>query len=41
MAWDDLFADDDHYNVVIDNHYYPAWDPDNDTVETVCQKYKD
>ena len=24
--WDDLFADDDTHNVVIDNHFYLAWD---------------
>ena len=39
--WDDLFADDDTHNVVIDNHWYIAWDQDSGTVETVCQKYKD
>jgi len=39
--WDDLFEDGDTHNVVIDNHYYQAWDSDSGTVETVCQKYKD
>lgn len=39
--WDDLFADGDTHNVVIDNHYYQAWDKDSGTVDTVCQKYKD
>jgi len=40
--WDDLFADGDTHNVVLDNHYYRAWNNlDNKDVDTVCQAYKD
>jgi len=39
--WDDLFADGDTHNVVIDNHWYLAWDDESGTVDDVCQKYKD
>lgn len=38
--WDDLFKDDDIHNVVLDNHFYLAWDAQSGTVEDVCQKYK-
>ena len=34
--WDDLFADTDTHNVVIDNHFYLAWDADSGTVDDVC-----
>jgi len=39
--WDDLFEGDDIYNVVLDNHYYRAWNWDNDDVDTVCAAYKE
>jgi len=39
--WEDLFEDDDLENVVIDNHFYLAWDPSYESVDAVCQKYKD
>ena len=38
--WDDLFEDEDIYNVVVDTHYYRAWSSDNNDVETVCAAYK-
>ena len=40
--WDDLFEDGDTYNVVLDNHYYRAWNNMGNTdVDTVCKAYKD
>ena len=39
--WDDLFADDDIENVVLDNHFYRAWSGDNTDIDTVCKAYKD
>jgi len=39
--WDDLFTDDDRENVVVDNHFYVAWDAKSGTVEDVCKKYRD
>jgi len=40
--WDDLFADGDTHNVVLDNHYYRAWNNlGNTDVATVCQSYKE
>lgn len=38
--WDDLFDDDDIYNVVVDTHYYRAWNGNNTDVDTVCAGYK-
>ena len=39
--WDDLFADDDIHNVVIDTHFYLAWEAESGTIADVCQKYED
>ena len=39
--WDDLFDDDDIENVVVDTHYYRAWNSDNDSVDAVCAAYKE
>ena len=39
--WDDLFDDDDIHNVVLDNHFYRAWSWDNDSIEKVCDYYKE
>lgn len=40
--WADLFEDDDIHNVVLDNHFYRAWNnEDNTDVETVCAAYKE
>jgi len=43
-VWNDLFADDDHENVVLDHHYYHAFfniDPKADySVKGRCDMYK-
>ena len=39
--WSDLFDDDDIENVVVDNHYYRyPFEPENTSVEAVCDFYK-
>ena len=34
--WDDLFEDDDIHNVVVDTHFYLAWDADSGAIDDVC-----
>jgi glucan 1,3-beta-glucosidase len=34
--WNDLFADDDIENVVMDHHYYQAWNTNMNTVKQLC-----
>ena len=39
-TWNDLFADDDHENVVMDHHYYQAWNQGMNTVQQFCDDYE-
>lgn len=38
--WNDLFADDDIENTIMDTHAYMAWYDKMDTVGEYCDKYK-
>jgi len=38
--WDDLFADDDMHNVVMDVHQYSAWTSNLNTTEEVCKNWE-
>lgn len=38
--WNNLFADDDHENVVMDHHYYQAWNQNMNTTEQFCADYE-
>ena len=37
--WNDLFADDDIENVVLDTHTYMAWDPTRNDIGAYCDNY--
>lgn len=39
-TWNDLFADNDHENVVLDTHLYTAWDPRRGSIWEYCDQYK-
>ena len=38
-VWNDMFADDDHENVVIDTHQYLAWSGRHEDMSTYCDNY--
>lgn len=38
-TWNDLFADDDHENVVMDTHQYFAWGGQHEDIGTYCDEY--
>lgn len=38
-VWNDLFPDDDHENVVLDTHFYTAWDPRRANIGEYCDHY--
>ena len=38
-TWNDLFADDDHENVVMDTHQYFAWGGAHDDIGNYCDEY--
>lgn len=38
-VWNDLFADDDSMNVVMDTHKYLAWNHKLDTIDEYCQDF--
>ena len=38
-VWNDLFADDDTYNVVVDTHQYMAWWEAKSDIGTYCDVY--
>jgi len=37
--WNDLFSDDDLKNVVLDTHFYTAWNGRSENIETYCDAY--
>ena len=37
--WNDLFADDDHENVVVDTHQYFAWGGPHGAITDYCNEY--
>jgi glucan 1,3-beta-glucosidase len=37
--WNDMFADDDHENVVMDTHFYTAWDGEKPYLGKFCDHY--
>ena len=37
--WNDLFADDDHENVVMDTHQYFAWEGAHGDIGQYCDEY--
>ena len=39
-SWNDLFPDEDMDNVVMDHHYYQAWNQGMNTVEQFCDDYE-
>jgi len=38
-TWNDLFADDDHENVVMDTHQYFAWGGVHGDIGEYCDEY--
>ena len=39
--WEDLFPVDDRKNVVMDTHFYTAWNGAEKTIDPYCNRYKD
>jgi hypothetical protein len=39
--WEDLFPLDDRKNVVMDTHFYTAWNGAEKTIDPYCNRYRD
>ena len=38
-VWEDMFADDDHEDVIMDTHRYLAWGGQHEDIGTYCDEY--